>query len=187
MALLLYQDTFLYPDSSYQDSFPDLSRFFKTPVPADLTIDKFLVSYIKSEENWMNATVEEKERALKGATLFLSDRRWVGQVIIDDQELSWPRENLAYEDNFYGKEIRVSRGFLPTRLKKATELVALYVINNKVEQPLFLNESESDNYNHIRLGEAEYSSNHGSNIPILDRILSSLSPLLVSNSVKIYS
>ena len=172
MTLTLFKDTFLYPDNTY--TIPDMSRFFPaTSIPTEVNeIDNYIVNYILNESAWMNASTEKKEQALRGATFFLDDRRWKSETILKNQELSWPRMEFRYDDSAYGSTITVNRGTIPPRLKKAIELVALYILSDMPKNALFLN--ETDNYDSIRMTDVEWT---GPSISRLEKILIGLEPL----------
>lgn len=99
------------------------------------TVDTYNTNYMSSA-TWSNASLEDKERAVRNATAFIdfnygTDRGWAGYRTKDTQSLDWPRNYAAYTD---GREI--SSTSLPVEIIQAACYLSIQAISSPLTSVL---------------------------------------------------
>ena len=81
-----------------------------------------------SSDNWINATVDEKNQALIAATAYIDSKKFTGTVVSATQPLAFPREG-----SYYDPKARSDIDFdesTPDRIIKATYEMAYHLLSN---------------------------------------------------------
>ena len=187
MALTLFEDTFLLPDSTDYSMPSNLASYFTNEedfpngTPSYMTIENFVPTVLTREKRWMDASTEEKELALFSASSQLNYSGWTGTTLLEDQTMSWPREEIEYSDAAYGRDITVPGGAMPGRVKQAIELLALFVLVSDfdaISKYAIFNTGGGPFT--IRIGDIQYSDETVSNF--ISSISTLLSPLRDRNA-----
>lgn len=90
---------------------------------------------------WASATTDQKNRALYTATQRLDRERYLGARSTDTQALQWPRTGVRRPDTYIntyavGFPFRITTDYfddneIPTQIKQAQVVLAVYLNNNK--------------------------------------------------------
>jgi len=136
---------------------------------------------------WTSATTDQKNRALYTATQRLDRERYLGARATDTQALQWPRTGVRKPDTYIntyavGFPFRITTDYftdteIPTQVKQAQAVLAVYLNNNK--DGLGLNGLED--YNSVTIGPISVTMNQynpqsgADNVPpLMERYLTGL-------------
>lgn len=90
-----------------------------------------------NNSNWINATQEQKENAIREATRYLDlYYEWDGYSVYEDQALKWPRYEMYDSEGYL-----IGETVIPRALKEACAYLALKVILGDTLLEDFDNES----------------------------------------------
>lgn len=125
---------------------------------------------------WASATTDQKNRALYTATQRLDRERYLGARATDTQALQWPRTGVRKPDTYIntyavGFPFRITTDYytdteIPTQIKQAQAVLAVYLNNNK--DGLGLNGLED--YNSVTIGPISVSVNQNSPQSGVDKV-----------------
>lgn len=94
--------------------------------------DSFLEVDFRQWPIWEPLEVEDKQKMLALATRYLDQNyQWFGKKVEQDQPLEWPRRGALYCDRTC-----VAQTVIPTEVKNATMLLAVWLRTNDGEEQL---------------------------------------------------
>ena len=135
---------------------------------------------------WDNSTTDNKNRALFTATQRIDRERFLGARVADTQALQWPRSGVRKPDtytNLYGLSFpnRLVADYysdteIPTRVKNAQAVLAVYLNNNRDGLGL----SGLEDFSNVSIGSLNVTPNFYGAVgadripPLVERYLSGI-------------
>lgn len=132
---------------------------------------------------WLETTTAEKERWLTLATSLLSEQPYLSSALEPDQPLAFPRYTFTFYDPSLRREVTVTEGTVPERLKRATAALALHLYQNPS-----LTDDSKKTYESISVGPITVSDSlpdKAGSVPLLpySTVKAVIRPLLVETGL----